>query len=166
MTYRSENMLNEKEIQNTDLKTNKETKTTKTAKKPKRKKPAAANGVLKRTKKDMFLKVLSNSSSIESACKESDFDFNHLFEIYNKNEEFRNTFNEIINLHLETTFIDVVLKNKTPALITFALSNRMPEKYNKNRQSAPDAPEAKQIVFVDKEAAEEIKEGGAENESK
>ena len=102
----------------------------------------------------IFLSLLKKNITIEEALAQSALKEEQLFRALKKSRVFVKQFSEIIDFKLEMLFLDAVFKNKTPALITFALQSRV-EKYNKNKVSAGEERPSVPIVFVEHKGPED-----------
>ncbi|MCL2888438.1 MAG: hypothetical protein FWF35_03980 [Elusimicrobia bacterium] len=99
---------------------------------------------LKRT----FLKHLQNSVAIDGALEAAGMEPIKLLHYLDKDKDFESSFHKIINQKLEIAFLDAALKTKSPTILSFALTNRLAEKYNKTKPSFLP-PETAQIIFTD-----------------
>jgi len=98
--------------------------------------------------KKIFLNNLQNAPSIETALQDSGLNAARFFYLLEKDAKFRLQFEKIINLKLEISFLDAALKTKSPTILSFALTNRLAEKYNKSKAGEAGAAAAPaQIIF-------------------
>ncbi|MDR0292227.1 MAG: hypothetical protein LBI01_05665 [Elusimicrobium sp.] len=98
--------------------------------------------------KTSFLKHLQNSPSIDNALEAAGLEPIKFFSYLDNDKDFEFRFHKIVNQKLEIAFLDAALKTKSPTILSFALTNRLAEKYNKAK--APfSPPETAQIIFTD-----------------
>jgi len=96
-----------------------------------------------------FLKLLQNSVSIEAALQAAEMEPIKLLHYLERDKGFETDFHKIINQKLELAFLDCALQSKTAAILSFALTNRLAEKYNKPKTSALPPETPAQIIFTD-----------------
>ncbi|ACC98402.1 hypothetical protein Emin_0847 [Elusimicrobium minutum Pei191] len=109
---------------------------------------------LNRDVKINFLTHLQNALNIEAALELTGLQAIKLFSFLQKDKVFARRFDQIINLKLEIAFLDSALKTKSPTILSFALTNRLGEKYNKTKTPPNSAAPLPQIVFTDIDADE------------
>jgi len=100
-----------------------------------------------------FLQALQNADSLSEALDACAMPKSALYALLFKNKSFQKAFDKIINLKLEITLIETALKSKTPAVLSFSLTNRLPKKYNKSKKdsSGKDAQKQGKIIYVEGE---------------
>ena len=98
--------------------------------------------------KNSFLKHLQNSVSIDGALEAAGMETIKLLHFLDRDADFETAFHKIINQKLEIAFLDAALKTKSPTILSFALTNRLADKYNKAKAPAGPA-ETAQIIFTD-----------------
>ncbi|MGB2579341.1 hypothetical protein AAIR98_001260 [Elusimicrobium simillimum] len=113
-------------------------------------KPKADHSTAAKSKK-AFLKELQKPQSVEAALEAAGLEFMRFYGYLEKDREFSAKFDSIVNLKLELAFLDAALKTKSASILSFALSNRLPEKYNKSKPAAQPAssPQGAQIIFTE-----------------
>ena len=106
-----------------------------------------------KTLKQNFLDALQNADSLAEALEISALPKNLLCGFLLKDKSFQKAFDKIINLKLEIALIDTTLKSKAAGVLSFSLSNRVPQKYNKTKkESEGNGPQKTQkIVYVNEE---------------
>jgi len=99
-----------------------------------------------------FLEALQNADSLSEALDACAMPKSALCAMLFKSKSFQKAFDKIINLKLEIALIETALKSKTPTVLSFSLTNRLPKKYNKSQKPVSDAPQKQgKIVYVEAE---------------
>jgi len=96
-----------------------------------------------------FLKLLQNAATIEAALESAGMEPIKLLHYLDRDADFDAAFQKIINQKLELAFLDAALKTKSPTILSFALTNRLAEKYNKAKAPALPPETQAQIILTD-----------------
>ena len=96
-----------------------------------------------------FLKHFQNSLSISAALEAAGLEEAKFYSYLDGDKDFDFKFQKTVNQKLEIAFLETALQSKTAAILSFALVNRLPEKYNRAKapSSAQEGPA--QIIFTD-----------------
>ena len=98
--------------------------------------------------KESFLQILHSSASIKEALEEDNLEKGIFNQMLYEDSKFKQQFDDIINQKLELALLDSALRASSSTILTFSLTNRMPEKYKGRTAVNPETVMPQQIVYV------------------
>ncbi len=101
-----------------------------------------------KTIKDTFLQILHSSASIKEALEEANLEKGIFNQMLFEDKKFKQQFDDIINQKLELALLDSALRASSSTILTFSLTNRMPDKYKGRNTITPESVMPQQIVYV------------------